>query len=74
MSDVEAETAAVYECEVLAKEPSEEQRKVLRAVVLESNLAGLEEFGDRWYAAIKSKMVRMQLCAEFICFALSDDA
>ena len=40
----EAATAALFEKEYLAKVPDEGMRKKMRAVALESNLAGLEEF------------------------------
>lgn len=62
---IEASTAEIYEKEVLAKVTPDEKRERLRAVVLESNLAGIEEFGDEWFDCIRAKMFRMQLCAEF---------
>ena len=65
LKQIEASTADLYETAVLASEPSDEWRQQLRRVALESNLAGLEEFGDDWYRCITSKMVRMQLCASF---------
>ena len=36
----------------------------MRAVVLESNMAGIEEFGELWFVCIKAKMDRMTLCAD----------
>lgn len=62
----EAETERLFESEYLAKIEDEKVREKMRAVALESNLAGLEEFGDLWYTCIKAKMVRMNLCADFV--------
>jgi len=42
----------------------------MRAVVLESNMAGLEEFGETWFACITAKMSRMTLCADWIVLLL----
>lgn len=67
---IEKATAEVYEKHVLGKVEDEALRQQLRAVSLESNLAGLEEFGPEWYACIQSKMVRMELCTEFVSRAL----
>ena len=75
LKQIEASTADLYETAVLANEPSDEWRQQLRRVALESNLAGLDEFGDEWYRCITSKMIRMQLCAsytELACEAAGD--
>ena len=71
---IEAATAAVYEREVLSLEPDARKRSQVRAVVLESNLAGLDEFGPEWYECIRAKMQRMTLCAEWIVLALDAGA
>ena len=71
---IEAATAAQFESDVLGKIEDGEWRQQVRRVVLESNLGGLEEFGDKWYACIKEKMRRMNLCAEWIALAMEKDA
>ena len=54
-------------------EPDDKRRKDLRRVVLESNLAGIEEFGEDWFYCISAKMDRMNLCADYIILALSSN-
>jgi hypothetical protein len=68
---MEAATAAVYEREHLVKVEDEALRSHMKAVVLESNMAGLEEFGDVWFQCIKAKMVRMTLCADWVLLAMA---
>ena len=43
-------------------------------MVLESNMGGLEEFGEKWYACVKAKMTRMNLCADWIVLAMEKEA
>ena len=62
---IEAATAEVFEKEVLAHKEGALQTQ-MRAVVLESNMAGIEEFGELWFVCIKAKMDRMTLCADWI--------
>ena len=47
---IETATAQVYESEHLNQ---------VGDVVLESNMAGIEEFGELWFECIRAKMVRM---------------
>jgi hypothetical protein len=70
---IEAATATVYETEHLAKVEDPALRARMQAVVLESNLAGLEEFGDVWFQCIRAKMVRMTLCADWVVLAMALD-
>ena len=60
---IEAATARVFEAVVLNRIEDEKWRQQVRRVVLESNLGGLEEFGEKWYACIKEKMKRMKTSA-----------
>jgi len=66
---IEAATAEVFEKEVLAHKEVALQTQ-MRAVVLESNMAGIEEFGELWFVCIKAKMDRMTLCADWIGWAM----
>ena len=66
LKEIETATAHAYEAHHLSKIEDESLRAQTWAVVLESNMAGLEEFGETWFACIKQKMVRMNLCAEWI--------
>ena len=67
---IESESGNVFEQTVLAAVSDEALRSQMRAVVLESNMAGLEEFGPLWFDCIKSKMERMTLCADWVALAL----
>jgi len=71
---IEAATARAFETDVLGQIEDEEWRQQVRRVVLESNMGGLEEFGEKWYACVKEKMQRMNLCAEWIILAMEKDA
>lgn len=71
---IEAATARAFEADVLEKIEDAEWRQQVRRVVLESNLGGLEEFGEKWYACIKEKMKRMNLCADWIVHAMETEA
>ena len=71
---IEAATARVFEADVLDKIDDPAWRLQVRRVVLESNLGGLEEFGDEWYKCIKEKMRRMNLCADWIVQAMEKQA
>lgn len=71
---IEAATAHAFEADVLGKIEDEEWRQQVRRVVLESNLGGLEEFGEKWYACIKEKMKRMNICADWIVLAMEKEA
>ena len=37
-------------------------------------MGGLEEFGEKWYACVKEKMKRMNLCAEWVVLAMEKEA
>eukprot|EP00928_Gymnodinium_smaydae_P078373 TRINITY_DN6224_c0_g2_i2.p1 TRINITY_DN6224_c0_g2~~TRINITY_DN6224_c0_g2_i2.p1 ORF type:complete len:586 (-),score=139.03 TRINITY_DN6224_c0_g2_i2:191-1948(-) len=70
---IEEATAFLYEAEYLSKEPDDAVRKQMRAVVLESNMAGIKEFGELWFRCVKEKMVRMTLCADWILCVMQGD-
>jgi hypothetical protein len=67
---IEAETGALWARTALGAEADPAAAAQLKAVVLESNMAGIEEFGARWHACIAAKMDRMCLCADFVALAL----
>lgn len=71
---IEDASAAAFEAETIDMVPDAALRKQIRAVVLESNMAGIEEFGETWYICIKAKMLRMSLCAEWTLEAMADEA
>jgi hypothetical protein len=56
---IETATAQVYESEHLNQVGDESLQVMMRRVVLESNMAGIEEFGELWFECIRAKMVRM---------------
>lgn len=70
---IEEATAAEFEASVLSEEKCEIMRAQMRRVCLESNMAGLEEFGTDWFTCIRAKMVRMVLCADWITYALETE-
>ena len=55
---IEAATARAFETDVLGDIEDMEWRQQVRRVVLESNMGGLEEFGEKWYACVKEKVRR----------------
>lgn len=71
---IEARTARLYEEEHLSKVEDAALRTSMRAVVLESNMAGLEEFGELWFKCIRAKMDRMTMCAEWVRNAMFSEA
>eukprot|EP00929_Paragymnodinium_shiwhaense_P004664 TRINITY_DN10577_c0_g1_i1.p1 TRINITY_DN10577_c0_g1~~TRINITY_DN10577_c0_g1_i1.p1 ORF type:complete len:572 (-),score=153.64 TRINITY_DN10577_c0_g1_i1:210-1925(-) len=71
---VEAATARLFETDVLDKIDDQEWRQQVRRVVLESNMGGLEEFGEKWYDCVREKMKRMNFCAEWITLAMEKEA
>jgi hypothetical protein len=71
---IEAATARAFQSDVLDKVDDEEWRQQLQRVVFESNMGGLEEFSEKWYACVKEKMKRMNLCADWVLLALQTEA
>jgi len=67
---IEANSAKFWESTQLATQADKVLQDQLRAVVLESNMAGIEEFGERWFQCVQAKMDRMTLCADWIVLAL----
>ena len=71
---IEAATARAFESDVLDKIDDAEWRQQVRRVVLESNMGGLEEFSEKWYACVKQKMMRMNICADWVVLAMENEA
>lgn len=75
LKSIENATADAYEEEHIATQSDLSLRQQMKAVVLQSNMAGLEEFGEVWFKCIQAKMVRMTMCADWIvCAMLGDPA
>ena len=70
---IEAATAQIFE-DRLGNIADKEWRQQVRRVVLESNMGGLKEFGNDWYACLREKMERMNLCAHWVVLAMEKDA
>jgi len=68
---IEGGTALAFEVEHLNAIEDESLKNNVRAVVLESNMAGIEEFGETWFACIRQKMLRMAMCADWIVLAMA---
>lgn len=67
---IEAGSAKHWAATELTMQTDKALQEQLRAVVLESNMAGIEEFGERWFQCVKAKMDRMTLCADWMVLAL----
>lgn len=71
LKGIEAASGAAFRAASIDTEADPVVRQQLVQVVMESNMAGMAEFGPEWYKCISAKQDRMTLCAEWIVFALT---
>ena len=75
LKGIEAATAAEFKARLVELSDGDAAvQEAMVAVVLESNMAGLEEFGPLWFRCVRAKMERMTLCADWIGLAMGEGA